>query len=206
MRGQLSMRASTADRERAVDVLRAAFTEGRLTQEEHTDRVEQAYKSRTYGELEALTADLPTGPLGTMAHPGVPVPVYPAPLPQPRTNSMAVASLVFGVSELFTLGLTAIPAIVLGHVARREIRRTGEGGDGLATAGIILGWAAVGLFTGFLIVLSIVAASAQAHQVVINPGGGLVQSGTSIRLMPEITSNLSGLHAQGLITRNGLQP
>jgi hypothetical protein len=58
-----SMLAGNADRERAVDVLRAGFTEGRLTQEEFTERVERAYTSRTYGELGGLTADLPAGPL-----------------------------------------------------------------------------------------------------------------------------------------------
>ena len=39
--------------------------------------------------------------------------------------------------------LATIPAIVLGHVARHQIRRTGEQGAGLALAGLILGWAAV---------------------------------------------------------------
>ncbi len=58
-----SMLASNADRERAVDVLRAGFTEGRLTQAEFAERVERVYASRTYGELGGLTADLPAGPL-----------------------------------------------------------------------------------------------------------------------------------------------
>lgn len=57
-----SMLAGNADRDRAVDVLRAGFVEGRLTQEEFTERVARAYKSRTYGELGELTADLPAGP------------------------------------------------------------------------------------------------------------------------------------------------
>jgi hypothetical protein len=55
--------AATADRERAVGVLRAGFAEGRLTQDELTDRVARAYAARTYGELWTLTADLPSGPL-----------------------------------------------------------------------------------------------------------------------------------------------
>ena len=55
--------AGNADRERTVGVLRAAFTEGRLTQDELDDRVARAYAARTYGDLWALTADLPTGPL-----------------------------------------------------------------------------------------------------------------------------------------------
>jgi hypothetical protein len=55
--------AATADRERAVSVLRAGFTEGRLSQDELDDRVARAYAARTYGQLWALTADLPAGPL-----------------------------------------------------------------------------------------------------------------------------------------------
>ena len=55
--------ASTADRERTVGVLRAGFTEGRLTQDELDDRLALAYAARTYGHLWALTADLPTGVL-----------------------------------------------------------------------------------------------------------------------------------------------
>ena len=64
--GYGNMRTSTADRERAVDVLKAAFAEGRLDQAEYADRVGQVYTSRTYAELAALTSDLPVGPLGNM--------------------------------------------------------------------------------------------------------------------------------------------
>jgi hypothetical protein len=39
--------------------------------------------------------------------------------------------------------LATIPAIVFGHMARSQIRRTGEQGDGLAVAGLVLGWGAV---------------------------------------------------------------
>jgi hypothetical protein len=55
--------AANADRERAADVIRAGFTEGRLTQEEFSERVSQVYASRTYGQLGELTADLPAGPM-----------------------------------------------------------------------------------------------------------------------------------------------
>ena len=64
--------AGSADRERTVGVLRAGFTEGRLTQDELDDRVARAYAARTYGDLWALTADLPAGPL-----PGPPPVPYP---------------------------------------------------------------------------------------------------------------------------------
>ncbi|MEU3406780.1 DUF1707 domain-containing protein [Streptomyces sp. NPDC006670] len=54
-----SMRASDADRERVVERLRDAVAEGRLDMAEFEERLEAAYKSRTYAELEPLTGDLP---------------------------------------------------------------------------------------------------------------------------------------------------
>ncbi|MGH3197682.1 MAG: DUF1707 and DUF4190 domain-containing protein [Streptosporangiaceae bacterium] len=145
-----AMRAASADRERAVDVLKAGFAEGRLTQDEYNDRMGRAYAARTYGELMALTADLPAG-----AMPAVwPVAVYQPPV---TTNSLARASLVLGVAEFFTMGLTAIPAIICGHMAKHEMRQTGQRGDGLATSGLVLGYMAV-IFWGVLIALSIVGA------------------------------------------------
>jgi hypothetical protein len=148
------MRAASTDRERAVDVLKAGFAEGRLTQEEYNFRMDRAYNAKTYGELAALTADLPAGAMPTVW----PVPVYQPPV---TTNSLARASLVLGVAEFFTMGLTAIPAIICGHMAKREMRQTGQRGDGLATSGLVLGYMAV-IFWGVLIALSIVAAMIQA--------------------------------------------
>ena len=145
-----AMRAASADRERAVDVLKAGFTEGRLTQDEYNERMNRAYAARTYGELTALTADLPAGAVPTV----FPMTMYQPPV---STNSLARASLVLGVAEFFTMGLTAIPAIICGHMAKREMRQTGQRGDGLATSGLVLGYMAV-IFWGILIVLSIVGA------------------------------------------------
>ena len=53
------LRTSRADREQAVDVLKAAFVQGRLSKDEFDLRVGQVFASRTYGDLGALTADLP---------------------------------------------------------------------------------------------------------------------------------------------------
>jgi hypothetical protein len=58
------MRASDADRDRVVDVLRGAVGDGRLTAEEFEERLGDALSSRTLGELATLTADLATGPGG----------------------------------------------------------------------------------------------------------------------------------------------
>ena len=84
------MRASDAERERAVDVLKAAFTEGRLSQDEYADRVGLVQLSKTYGDLAELVHDLPVGPFGSLPpapapayYPGYPLagPAYPPVLP-----------------------------------------------------------------------------------------------------------------------------
>jgi hypothetical protein len=53
------LRASDADRERVAERLRDAVAEGRLDMAEFEERLEAAYTSRTYAELEPLTRDLP---------------------------------------------------------------------------------------------------------------------------------------------------
>jgi hypothetical protein len=53
------LRASRADRERVIDLLKAAFVQDRLDRDEFDTRIGQALASRTYGELAAVTADIP---------------------------------------------------------------------------------------------------------------------------------------------------
>ena len=53
------LRASHADREHVIDVLKAAFVQGRVTKDEFDARVGQAFASRTYAELAAVTVDIP---------------------------------------------------------------------------------------------------------------------------------------------------
>jgi DUF1707 SHOCT-like domain len=59
-RGRL--RVSHGDRERVIDTLKAAFVQGMLAKDEFDLRVSQAFASRTYAELAAVTADLPAEP------------------------------------------------------------------------------------------------------------------------------------------------
>ncbi|MFE2329321.1 DUF1707 domain-containing protein [Streptomyces sp. NPDC059385] len=88
------LRASDADRERVVERLRDGLAEGRLDMEEFEERLEAAYKSRTYAELEPLTRDLPA--VGATA-PQSPVPAagsgtaWPARIGGAGTSSTAVA-------------------------------------------------------------------------------------------------------------------
>ena len=70
-----------------------------------------------------------------------------------QTNPLAIGSMVCGLAAL-VLGPLAILAIVFGHIARGQVRRTGEGGRGMATAGLILGYlvlaAGIALAVAFL--------------------------------------------------------
>jgi Domain of unknown function (DUF1707) len=64
------LRASHADRDQVVEVLRVAAGDGRLSAEELDDRLERALTARTYAQLAALTADLPVTPGAAVAPPG----------------------------------------------------------------------------------------------------------------------------------------
>jgi hypothetical protein len=54
------LQASHADREEVIDTLKTAFVQGRLDQDELDLRVGRALASRTYADLDTLTADIPT--------------------------------------------------------------------------------------------------------------------------------------------------
>ena len=60
--GRGHMRASHADREHVINTLKIAFVQGRLTKDELDQRVGQAFASKTYAELDTLSADLPAVP------------------------------------------------------------------------------------------------------------------------------------------------
>lgn len=183
--GPPGMLAANADRERAIDVLRAGYAESRLTKAEYEYRVGRVYAARTYGELGALTADLPTGSFG------YPVPYQslgypPRQLAYPTVSPVAVAALVCGIGEFFTLGVTAIPAIVLGHMARRRVSETGQRGDGMALTGLILGYAGVGLlaFMLTLMLVTVTSSGRAVHSVVVNGKPGPAIPGPAIPGLP----------------------
>jgi hypothetical protein len=152
-----AIRASSADRERTVDVLKAAFAEGRLTQDEYDERMGAAYEARTYGDLDALVTDLPVGPVPFPAGQVMPAPSWQA-SQVPGTNGLAVMAAILGVAEFPTGGLTAIPALICGHIARAQIRRTGERGSGAAAVGLVMGYVGIAFWTIVLIVSVLVAA------------------------------------------------
>ncbi len=79
--------------------------------------------------------------------------------PQAGTNGMAIASMVMGILWLYWVGSAL--ALVFGYMARKQIRESGgqQQGNGMATAGIVLGWIGVAVLI-VLVALFIVAAVA----------------------------------------------
>ncbi|MET0791780.1 MAG: DUF4190 domain-containing protein [Polyangiaceae bacterium] len=72
------------------------------------------------------------------------------------TNSAAVISLIAGVLGWSLLPVVATPvAIILGHIARGQIKRTGQGGDGFAIAGLVLGYLQVLLAVVAVVIMTI---------------------------------------------------
>jgi hypothetical protein len=143
------MLAAAADRERTIDVLKAAFGEGRLTKEEFDSRSGRVLAARTYADLAAIVADLPAGPSGPVApyHVGY---QYPPAVPAPPTNGLAIGSMVCGIIPF----VAAIPAIIFGHLARAQIRQTGERGDSMAVVGLVLGYLWLSCWALILLILA----------------------------------------------------
>jgi hypothetical protein len=104
--GRGRLRASHADREHVLDVLKAAFVQGRLTEDEFDMRVGQTFASRTNAELASLTADIPAGLIGVQ-------PLRkPAPAEAPHPQNKVVNSCACAVLAVLALGA----ALVIGNV------------------------------------------------------------------------------------------
>jgi putative transcriptional regulator len=94
--GRGGLRASDADREKAVEVLKAAFVQDWLAKAEFEAHVGRALASRTYAELAAVTAGIP-GPPSTVQPPSAP-----SPMAEQRTRrkiSQAELAEALGVSR-----------------------------------------------------------------------------------------------------------
>lgn len=100
--------------------------------------------------------------------PGIPPvqpPSYPYPPPsypaRPPTNGMAIASMVFSLVGIVICG-TSIIGIILGHVALKQIERTGEEGRAFAIVGLVVGYVTLALtiiFVAFYVIFILIAAS-----------------------------------------------
>lgn len=146
--GQL--RTSHADREQAIDVLKAAFVQGRLAKDEFDLRVGQVLASRTYADLDALTADIPDGVTSTQPpaeHAGEPgrvlsfktaarvgaVGASPSMasaavvLVQSSAVPAAAGVLLVGLTGLFVAGLLTALLMLVSWVVRRSQRGAAQG-------------------------------------------------------------------------------
>ncbi|WP_409073728.1 DUF4190 domain-containing protein [Micromonospora chalcea] len=114
----------------------------------------------------------PGGDPYAAAMPGHPPPgTYPPPgaypgyaMPPARTNTMAIVALVLSLVG-FASCITAPIGAIMGHVARKQIRETGEQGEGMATAAIIVGWILTALLVAgiiFYIVMIVIAIGASS--------------------------------------------
>ena len=102
-RGRL--RASRTDRERVIELLKVAFVQDRLTQDELGTRIGLALASRTYADLADLTADIPAGPAA--AEPAD-IPAEPAGTP---ARTLARAARRSGICLLVPLALVGVIAL-----------------------------------------------------------------------------------------------
>jgi hypothetical protein len=105
--GRGHLRASHADRDQVLSVLKAAFVQGMLTKHELDERIGQAIASRTYAELAALTADIPAGLAAAK------------PLPEPQPESGDKKALK--AWACLTATFTALAAVVAAATARSAI-------------------------------------------------------------------------------------
>ena len=96
--GHSHLRAPHADREQVIGMLKAAYVQGRLAKDELDARVSQTFAARTYGELAAVTTDLPSGLITA---------------PPPRKAARARARPPAGKAALVGSGVIIPPAILV---------------------------------------------------------------------------------------------
>jgi hypothetical protein len=78
---------------------------------------------------------------------------YPYPVARP-TSGLAVASLVLGI--VWVWGIGSILAVIFGHIALSETKDGRKGGQGMAVAGLVLGW--IGVASMLIILVALAAA------------------------------------------------
>ena len=97
--------------------------------------------------------------VNTFQNPGSP-PVYPTAALAPF-NGMAIASMVLGIVWAYWVG--SILALVFGYVARNQIKQRGQRGNGMAIAGIVLGWVGVGTLILVIILAAVGSATSNTQ-------------------------------------------
>lgn len=128
-----------------------------------------AYGTEAYPSTPA--PETLTPPVAGYPGPGYPGPGYPPPVapyppvaqgypgmppmpgmmpmgyaPVPKTNGLAIASLVCSLLGLATCAATSILGVIFGHLAKSQIKQSGEEGEGMALAGLIVGYIGLAIF------------------------------------------------------------
>jgi Domain of unknown function (DUF1707) len=115
--GRTHLRASHADRDQAIDMLKTAFVQGRLAKGAFDLRVGQALVSRTHADLNALTADIPAGLIRAPS----PDPARkPASVPKPKAVQDAVRYMCAGA--VLTLAVAVTVLVTLGSVRSAAVQ------------------------------------------------------------------------------------
>jgi hypothetical protein len=141
-----------------------------------TNPPEQPFRGSEYPSLEHSPPPVdPYAPVAyPTAYPPLPPPVYPQPgaggypsgypgyaanpydpyrpAKPPGTNPKAIAALVTALAGLLFCGLPSIAGLILGVIAMRETRRTGQDGWGIALAGAIIGGVVAVLWVLYLVI------------------------------------------------------
>jgi Domain of unknown function (DUF1707) len=115
--GRGRLRASHADREQVIDLLKAAFVQGRLDKDEFDARVGRALASRTYADLAAVTADIPAWPAAATTgicggRPRVPPPSNPG---QARARPSMNNAVTGGACVIVGAHLAMLAAFISGR-------------------------------------------------------------------------------------------
>jgi len=117
------LRASRADREQVVDVIKAAFVQDGLTRDELDTRVGLALAARTYADLAALTADLPAEPSRAPAERSPAAAAPPAPVPARPLNRAVHRAVKVGVGGIaFTAAAATTAGLALGGPSAADIQ------------------------------------------------------------------------------------
>ena len=133
--GRGRMRASHADREQAIEALKAAFVQGRLTKNELDSRAGQAFTARTCAELAALTADIPPAVASVAADP-VRLPAAARRRPLARASVAASICLLIAAAVIAASGSPPSPIQAVPMPSGPALRVA------LAASGV---WTAIGI-------------------------------------------------------------
>lgn len=154
--GHSDLRASSVDREQVLDVLKAAFVQGRLDKDEFDLRVSKVLASQTYADLAVLTADIPAGPIGTKA-----------PKPARKSSDKKASSLGRRINVMVGPAVVAASIVTAIVIHRPVVHCSYVGGPpppGCITSDYSMTLRVGIVIAGFLVAGLIIATGKHAHR------------------------------------------